>query len=1200
MTEKQKIIQKLKKDFDLSFPPRTTLPTLQKIYDEEVSKREKVEKLKGKFTNKAIVPGEYQISFTLKVNFKDRGASEEVPVSGTVKIKNIQNLNDVVIKMAEDHIHKEWHNSNVDIIDITSIDSREFNGKALKEIKMKGVRLQYKLLGDDSVINKNEGQCVLDYIMAEMSSKFKMFTRKRLIEELGETMFGYSIDDVHGWVARRKDISMYALSPFNEVIDSHTAEHGRCELTLVFKINNDHCYGVYRPELKNMVAHTKKLDLQKEVFQVSQLASSIVVESIEEYLSGDFSQEIVYVNNTSDLSFLSCSLVNKTGYLLEQGHYRGASLDKMKHPLKDQIIIAADNYHGRKHVADVMYADTNYVKFRWQNQSWMVLSKLIVDTSIGHIPHSVYSPDMNDILKKYPLKPWCVQFDFPHVNLKSFDICKCYTSILLENDTPYNLFNMFDDAIPFENAKLVPGEYCLREEVWMAEILITQWQPLVMIQYLLDQKIIKMTDITHYIPASATLKPDIFVPVVETMMNKFPSSYKHLVNHYIGSLNRRVVKSTNVSVTDSFETAIATKMHDDRVQIVKANNLWLLREEIKEDVSSGHSPIWRHIIAMNLIKLHKLHNQVVGPNTKVISYNTDCITVSDPEARDIKTKAEAKHGDVCEENVKFIKGTRIADLERFEKWVYDPKPWNTISQQELLETGKPALVCGMPGCGKSVILRQMNEDDKKEKKKGAVLGFTNCAISNLKTKCTLKNGEVLAPVDNSYTLDTFFCNKDSRANHESKLGALDVLMMDETGMIPKKFFETIYSAYSKKPFICRFFQDENQCRAIEKDGWQVSLMNSKAVRIMCCQNLCELNYDPNNGRYDTNLKIKLTNLLIEKKLDDNNWKSKSLFDESETDFTITMLTKTRDEINKRWFKIKSQGATIKIINGVKVFEGMPIIIHDTNFKKQNIFNSERYYISKINSDSLELDGVRTLPNFNINPDHIKYGYADTVYRVQGATLRSPYNIVELNLMTLNHIYTAISRATCMEHIGLSYIDKTFSSRIKNVCKEKDIDFPKMTKGYIYKMSDLEGFYIGQTSQDTVEREKQHYEHPTSEKMATWLAKGKKKFEIIDEFNFLDSKEMDSLETAYIAKLNPNMNTYLVVKKAQIAQETKLNEIHYDRFKVVDTPKASYLRIQWKEEGVQKEKKWRYNANNKEEKMKEAKAYSQLLVKQFYL
>lgn len=1151
--------------------------------------------------DQVLEKGDYQISFDLKLLSK-RDEVEEVHVSEAVKLDKRKRLESILNDLSFDFINKYKNASAYDILEQVNIDVRDRDEAMLLKLKMKQTLLHYKVLSDNMTINTNPGQCVLDYIMEEITRSGNMvkYDRQKLIHDMGEegVWMGYSIEDIMRWARSKKDVSAYALDIFNDCVDFVSSAYPR--LNLVFKINEDHCFGVFEKELKSMVSHTKKLNLQRQLFQYSYNEPYVMVESVDDYLKYDGDAKIVYINTITDLSRLAQKVTLETGFLLEYGHYRNASLDMFQHPVKGHIAVAAYDYHERFAIADDLLKETKYVGFRWTNQTYMKLAQSLMQLRVGKITKSYYSPDLQEIMNLYPMKPWIVQVspfeqgDKP----KAFDRCKCYTEVMMNFQSYWNVFSMYDDAEPFTGKKIVPGEYILKHPVWIADktILIERGVPHNVVSYLLEEEYITLDDIGYVIKASKALEPETFKPLLEEMIRRWPKNYKHLVNHLIGSFNQKYTKTTDVAMTTSFETALATQMHypNEHIKMAKVGDVWFLRKEHQDEKQEGMCPIWRQIIGEGIINLDRMHRAIVGPNTRVLSYNTDSITVVNPREDFVPVpKADAKPGDICAEHVKHLRGTPIEEIILSEEYVYNPAPWRKRTKDEIMETGESCMVTGMPGSRKSTMLKELFEDDLLDNKKVAVVSVTNTAAANVRRDDVAVKG-----VTNSHTLDSFFPKESSRANWKAKVADLDVVMMDEGSMTQKKWFEFLRQAYTDKKFLFRLFQDSNQCHAIEEDNMWYDYMDSKAIRLMCDQNLCDLEYQ--QGRYDSVLHSELVSFIETRTLSEN-WKQKRLFTPEECDFNIVMTKKTRDTLNTKWYTQRSVGKNVVKINNMSVFVGMPLISY-VNLKSFNIWNSERYYIKSIKTDYIELerDGeLRSLARSELKSPNFLYGYADTVYRVQGATLRFAYNVHEVGAMTWNNLYVALSRPTTMDSIGIKFTSREFVKQMPPK-KGRIVAPTKVTLSdcYIYKIHDGEYMYIGRTNKPE-RRFLEHLENPTSEKMSAWLAKGGQSFDIIDSFTYIETKEMNALEEWYIGQLDAekSMNTQNVKKVVEAVKPKIELKIDDDRFKIADT--GSSYRMQWRDDGKRREKELKYNVHNHDQQLQKMQEFRRELIKMFY-
>jgi hypothetical protein len=345
---------------------------------------------------------------------------------------------------------------------------------------------------------------------------------------------------------------------------------------------------------------------------------------------------------------------------------------------------------------------------------------------------------------------------------------------------------------------------------------------------------------------------------------------------------------------------------------------------------------------------------------------------------------------------------------------------------------------------------------------------------------------------------------------------------------------------------------------------------------MCSQNDLELEYDHLSGRYNEELYKCLLHLKNEKTLS-NDWKDSKYFTEAECDFNIVCTHKKQEELNAKWFSYhaslasKMQRDTIDV-GGLKLFVGCPIICN-VNMKSKKIFNSERFYVTNIDNDTVELQNTQTeeihkltfeemtikkKSKFENDRPKFMHGYAETVYRLQGITLRKNYNVYEIERMTFENIYVALSRATCKEKIGIKHIDKKFHDASPSIQYKAHITKKEPYMGYIYKLYDDNNSYIGCTN-NVERREEEHYEKPVSDKMKEWLSTGKKKMEVLDSFKVLDDCEMLAIEKLYIQKLKPNMNTQHTNCSEEIKWDNNIHHVEVKGFNINEGKNYYYIR-----------------------------------------
>ena len=306
--------------------------------------------------------------------------------------------------------------------------------------------------------------------------------------------------------------------------------------------------------------------------------------------------------------------------------------------------------------------------------------------------------------------------------MESFDICRDYTSILIENTVDYNIFSAFDEVTVFnEQDSVTQGEYYIDVDFCMANgtaKFSKGWYPTVLINYALENSYIAKSNIKYCVRASMYIKHDAFSKFAKDILTMFPDQEgsKPLVNCFIGQLNQQYVTKSKGCVTDDYNVAMGVLLNESEKKqspkVYQVKDLYFIRSEYKEKKVSGNVPIYRHIIASSYIKIDKLYHHVCKKDTLVIAYNTDSIKVINPKQFTLKDEPYA--GDIRREYEINIKGTFFDDLEMNNAFKYTPTKWNEIQENkenynEIVDfVGKNScMVVGMAGSGKTEIIKKI-------------------------------------------------------------------------------------------------------------------------------------------------------------------------------------------------------------------------------------------------------------------------------------------------------------------------------------------------------------------------------------------------------------------------------------------------------------------------------------------------------------
>jgi hypothetical protein len=213
-----------------------------------------------------------------------------------------------------------------------------------------------------------------------------------------------------------------------------------------------------------------------------------------------------------------------------------------------------------------------------------------------------------------------------------------------------------------------------------------------------------------------------------------------------------------------------------------------------------------------------------------------------------------------------------------------------------------------------------------------------------------------------------------------------------------------------------------------------------------------------------------------------------------------------------------------IINNFKVFVGLPVICKSTMSLKrtnkvdelsvhwnQELKNNEEFEVIDIKNKKILIKNDRLQIELSYqNFKHFDLAYCITTHVSQGSTYDFPYSIYEYQYFDQALLYTSMSRSTKKSYINL-------------------IDYkPKVSTGYVYKITDDKGKnYIGSTN-DYKKRWEQHKQ--AGEDMPLHRAikdKGIEKFsfEVIKTVEFIDEQHLLIIESCYMDKYDSICNGY---------------------------------------------------------------------------
>jgi len=1210
--ERKKNIDKLKKQF------------------EEAKKRGKGPVVAGDVKSKEekeISAGKHSISFVFNFTVRKYNRSyskfytykrEELVVANKT-LKKKRQLSDLIEEISADFLERYYtYESYIQQDGVTNVQVTSLKGGNLGAVRMRFTTLAYNLLGSVDKITKNTGQCVIDYLVYECqrTKTFHSWTRQKLIKHFGEDCIidGITTDEIIRWAKQLNYVSVHAIAPLMKEFESHIADRPR--MVLCFIVNNDHLYPVVDSVLKDEVARTKHIAINNIVFDVKFDSHAYVNEremeaNKEAIYEGKYSKEPVLLFETNNLAYIVNDVMTWTQTIVLNMKFARSNIIAFEHPITKQIYLASQDYEDRKRVCQAMQAKCGSHKFEFQNQSFTQLAKDWFQVRFGTITDSEYSPEYMDILANYALAPYITQVrpeirkKFDDHEIESFDICRDYTSILIENETPFNVFSCFDEVRPFTGQELVPGEYYINKTILMGKNTIKLsrgWYPLVFVKYALENEYITKKNIKFVQAASSSLKADVFKSFASGLFEMFPIESKQLNNCFIGDLNTISKRQMRGCVTDSYEVAMG--LYFGEVQegmqpkVFKVQDLFFIRSKMETRMTNGNVPIWRHIIASSYIKLDKLHKAVCNKATQFICYNTDSIKVVAPRPSIYeKLSVEPKPGDIrLEEDAQDIRGRYFDQLPEHEEYELKVQKQNMMKEneynyQKIVERTqeRSCLVIGEPGSGKTEMIKNCTNEET-----DIVLSFTNKA-------CNVLNSRGVK----AQTLDSVFMKQNSDKNVLEKLAKKDSIIVDEFSMVPPKYFAQLHKVKQINPKIkIKLFGDVSQLPPVEPTGKWYDYSSSKLIQHLVDNQQIELKYK--FTRYDASLHDVLQYFKQVNKLPDT-CKDKT---RKKCYVNICATNNKRKEINESTFErfVEEFDPETKTLNKRLWATSMPIIAIDNKLKKAfGICNSEMFKIEKFSKTKVIIRDEKKRFKIPIeNFGSFDYGFCTTIHKYQGSEIKEEYCIHEMNRLSKNALYTALSRGITLDNVHFKYTTRWFApARPSRKCIDKPVSPLLVKDGKIYKITNgTNDVYIGLTTNTLEERLAEHKENPTSDKMKQYL-KTNVKIELLEAVPCTSDKDLQAAETRWIQSYQDKgydlMNTKKVKRDKFNVQIVQDAHITVERFQIRDDEKESAFRLQYRDaEGNKKQKKFRYgNSCTKEQAEKKAEAARAELIRQMY-
>lgn len=927
---------------------------------------------------------------------------------------------------------------------------------------------------------------------------------------------GYTTEDIINFRDKFFNrISIYALDPFlnktNINNTNYKLNNGNVDGCIAFIVNDNHLFPITDENIIKKLKFRENIDLGRvNDSDIIVKRFRVVVDDVKRFkhINGKTDYKVIHVNKIideadhkftyiymGDMRQLTNKVIKKHGHITGFKFTSNCDINAFMHPL-GHIIVDGKNFLEVKDITTILYNKFNNVQFMFMNQTITKIGNDLLQLTVGNFKKSHYNFDVIKCIDENYPKALCKASNIAldKVNV-CVDIIRDYTSVLYYNEENYPVYDIFDYFQEFNvNDDIDVGEYIIPKDVNLPfKMSNVEYVSLPaglyghhLISYLLEKQYINKKDISHVIKASYHLDNKTFKPFVKTAIDVLGSKSKNVINQTIGNFNSKHIKQYYGCTTTSKD--IVNGLYIQEIQekkrdfkYFKLGEFYLCRSSTKKRVNSDNTSINRHVISggiMNLIK--SMEKYYIDGVNFISGYNTDSIFIRNKNnSIPIINDVVEEYPEGCE-LLNYIGKYMVKDNEKLRNFRTSiTKNINMNDYNSTYDNSNNKLFIGGGGCGKTHKLITHALESKKNNKNIAILSFTNKAVNVIKQRIEKINK--ITQVDDVEnisvkTICSYFGFGEIKTVPDQNL---DILYIDEYSMIPKKYIRIIYEYVHENNIQIIMSGDSNQLCAIEKHN-PINYVESYIYKSLFGNNIEELQYIEESGRYDNELHKTLQHLLSNGNI---NYKFKKINKNALVNICTTNETRKRvntNVINKYIaknkiiinknniikFKYQGQYETYPIFKGMRIIATnkliVPKIINNSESKENKeynvIFNQDKFTIKFINHKYIGI--VSDNDNDTVIKICIKKffhsfvpNYCTTIHRYQGDEINEPYNIFEIEKMTINDIYTCLSRATTINNIyiedqpSLDYVFKKQTYFTNLYIKPKKI---KYANAFIYK------------------------------------------------------------------------------------------------------------------------------------------------------
>ena len=537
-----------------------------------------------------------------------------------------------------------------DEIILNEYDDLELRGS--ETLKLYSVGLN----NDD--IQDIEGECVLNGIMHNYKDEMKNITRTSILSEMGITrdiknQVRIAIKNIKDW-CRLKDVSLYLVGINNRVMYKYIST-SRNYKGLFIKVANDHSYLIDDDELKEKLINCSSIvtyiDWKSAIITV--LAGNLrdIYNSMVGLVDVETKTDVTNVIIITDVFNTEIDNINNLAiYIAEQENLavENLILDKYGNiegfTYKNVWVLINKKYHDIIAVLDEVKkieTVTNKKMFNFYNQAIQSITKDLLQQHNGNVPKSNLSVSVYKLFTMFNKGGYNDTLDqlVNKNNCKTYDIAKCHSAIISSRLHSWGIFTPFDEFLPYEGNTIVEGaKYTINKPFNLGQIKMASGiYDSEFVENCINANLLKHSDLSKQMIPTKVLSNNFFKDIVELLYKLIPKYAKDMINLFIGSMGSHHDNHCNGEIsTSKKEKEIWLKqntLYDTSYRVNTLQNdgetflLYKCAESVKIETNLT---IYHSIIDMSKWALYQLCLKVAGPQSKIMNFKTDSITVQHP------------------------------------------------------------------------------------------------------------------------------------------------------------------------------------------------------------------------------------------------------------------------------------------------------------------------------------------------------------------------------------------------------------------------------------------------------------------------------------------------------------------------------------------------------------------------------------------